>query len=828
MGGTILHSVDGATWKPQASGTANFLLSVYGSGDGKTLWAVGYGGTILHSADGATWQPQTSGATNDLYSVYGSGDGKTLWAVGDGGTILHSADGATWQPQASGTTNALNSVYGSGDGKTLWSVGASGTILTTHDGGVTWTKLRYSYRPAQWVWLMVAFAGTMLVFGIVRLQRPVVAPRQSIENAALSDQPATKLEQDLLDAADTVLALAEFLRNRNTEPPVTLSVEGGWGTGKTSIMRMLDSELRRAQVPTVWFNAWHNEGEEQMLAFLLESIRQQAFPRWWDPRGIPFRLRLLAVRFERWPVILLLLVGATLFILHPALDWLLRPDTEDAKRVRDIVAWLHDRNWAQLVTIGSAIAAAIPLVRKVLRLATGISARPSDLLSESDSKSGNAARTSFRTRFAREFDEASRALGPDRRITIFIDDLDRCQPEQVRQTLEAVNFLVSSAGCFVAMGIARDVVEASVGLGFKEIAEELAPADDANVRGAANAGSEAGGDRELAAKRRRRDFAAKYLEKLINFTVMLRPYSGESLAKVAASNARVSGRPPLLRRAVPYVVAASAVLATVALWNVVRLPTAPPLANTLPAERFQLPGKLKEDQLKSLVMERDASGKFLGEKRTYDADQKPPTPPAPPAESKLPAAAPKAEAGAIVSPGSGFQAGQTYSPQPWLWWMVPLLLAGAGLAARGILISRQRIIRDSVGFREALRLWRVIYENELRTPREIKRFVNELRYKAIRFRGPQPAIRAFGDRGQDTSTVASPHEPTLILFAILDRLLHDADPQAARARLTGQDLDTFKEHVRLFGEPSEDDWQRYRRLFGSVTHSEKIPRPPNP
>jgi hypothetical protein len=684
-------------------------------------------------------------------------------------------------------------------------VGDGGTILTTHNGGATWTNVRYSYRPAHWVWLIVALAGTLLVFGILRMQRPVVAPRQSIENAALSDQPATKLEQDLLDAADTVLALAEFLRNRNTEPPVTLSVEGGWGTGKTSIMRMLDSELRRAKVPTVWFNAWHNEGEEQMLAFLLESIRQQAFPRWWDPRGIPFRLRLLAVRFERWPVILLLLVAATLFLLHPALDWLRwlysKQETEDLKRLRGLVEWLGDRNWAQLLTIASVIAAAIPLVRKVLRLATGISARPSDLLSESDSKSGNAARTSFRTRFAREFDEASRALGPDRRITIFIDDLDRCQPEQVRQTLEAVNFLVSSAGCFVVMGLARDVVEASVGLGFKEIAEELAPG-------------------------RRRDFAAKYLEKLINFTVMLRPYSGESLAKVASSNARVSGRPPLLRRAVPYVVSVSAVLATVALWNVVRLPPAPPLANTLPAERFQLPGTLKEDQLKSLVMERDASGKLLGEKRTYDADQKPPGPPAPPTESKGPAIASKAEAGPKLSPGTGFQAGQTYSPRPWLWWMVPLLLAGAGLTARGILLNRQRIIRDSVGFREALRLWRVVYENKLRTPREIKRFVNELRYKAIRFRGPQPAIRAFGNPGQDTPTGASPHEPTLILFAILDRLLHDADPTAARARLTGQDLDTFNEHVRLFGEPSEDDWERYRALFGPVTHSEKNPPPP--
>src|SRR5450759_578851 len=116
-GGTILHSSDGETWKPQTSGTTSNLLSVYGTGDGKSLWAVGEGGTILHSSDGETWKPQTSGTMRYVLSVYGTGDGKSLWAVGAGGTILHSSDGEPWNPQTSGTTRNLLSVYGTGDGK---------------------------------------------------------------------------------------------------------------------------------------------------------------------------------------------------------------------------------------------------------------------------------------------------------------------------------------------------------------------------------------------------------------------------------------------------------------------------------------------------------------------------------------------------------------------------------------------------------------------------------------------------------------------------------------------------------------------------------------
>ena len=42
----------------------------------------------------------------DLLAVFGSADGKSLWAVGDGGTILHSSDGQHWESQTGGTTSA--------------------------------------------------------------------------------------------------------------------------------------------------------------------------------------------------------------------------------------------------------------------------------------------------------------------------------------------------------------------------------------------------------------------------------------------------------------------------------------------------------------------------------------------------------------------------------------------------------------------------------------------------------------------------------------------------------------------------------------------------
>jgi photosystem II stability/assembly factor-like uncharacterized protein len=63
-----------------------------------------------YTSDSAPARYNLQNLAAKLYSVYGTGDGKTLWAVGDSGTILHSADGATWQPQTSGTTTFLLSV----------------------------------------------------------------------------------------------------------------------------------------------------------------------------------------------------------------------------------------------------------------------------------------------------------------------------------------------------------------------------------------------------------------------------------------------------------------------------------------------------------------------------------------------------------------------------------------------------------------------------------------------------------------------------------------------------------------------------------------------
>ena len=55
------------------------------------------------------------------------------------------------------------------------------------------------------------------------------------------DSPVMKGENDLLNLNDYRKALIDFLKHAQT--PITISLQGEWGSGKTSLMRSLEDAL---------------------------------------------------------------------------------------------------------------------------------------------------------------------------------------------------------------------------------------------------------------------------------------------------------------------------------------------------------------------------------------------------------------------------------------------------------------------------------------------------------------------------------------------------------------------------------------------------------
>ncbi len=143
-----------------------------------------------------------------------------------------------------------------------------------------------------------------------------------LRNAATGDQPATKRSLnaitgdqpatiDSLGFEPYVIAIADFLTDPNTKPPLTLSIEGEWGSGKSSFMKQLEQEIQKKsedqnkiasfqtwykvrqrkfitlewikylklkfklKTQTVWFNAWrYDKAEALWAAFALSFLEQ--------------------------------------------------------------------------------------------------------------------------------------------------------------------------------------------------------------------------------------------------------------------------------------------------------------------------------------------------------------------------------------------------------------------------------------------------------------------------------------------------------------------------------------------------------------------------
>lgn len=67
------------------------------------------------------------------------------------------------------------------------------------------------------------------------------------------DKPVASITEDLFNVEVYVNALCSFIRSCDT--PMTISIQGDWGSGKTSMMNMMQANMQGA-VWTVWFNTW--------------------------------------------------------------------------------------------------------------------------------------------------------------------------------------------------------------------------------------------------------------------------------------------------------------------------------------------------------------------------------------------------------------------------------------------------------------------------------------------------------------------------------------------------------------------------------------------
>ncbi len=245
-----------------------------------------------------------------------------------------------------------------------------------------------------------------------------------------ADNETTK---DLLNYEVHCDLLKEYLTHKELLP-LTVGVFGDWGSGKSSIMRMLEEKFKDDEkVLTIYFNSWLFESYEDAKISLLENI------------------------------ILELSKGETLTeeAKSKVLQLLLRVDY--LKLASDGVK-KYGKNVIDIIAtggIGSAIEAGYSMLNKTtLDDLKEIDVAKLDKYIKDEQE--NTSKTTIKS-FKDDFSELISLTNYDS-VVIFIDDLDRCLPERVIDTLEAIKLFLSVDNTAFVIGADERILKHSISM----------------------------------------------------------------------------------------------------------------------------------------------------------------------------------------------------------------------------------------------------------------------------------------------------------------------------------------------------------------------------
>lgn len=288
-------------------------------------------------------------------------------------------------------------------------------------------------------------------------------------DSAVSDRVA---ESDALGFDTYVSVLARFLRHERTKGPLTVSVEGPWGSGKSTLMRFLADELSE-DAHTVWFNAWrHDEDSSMWAAFMLEFLQQVSADETTVER-LNRSLQQLKYRVDSREELLRLTISTALVVGFVVLF----PTYVNAigQSVLRSVFGAESGLIAATSTVGSLAVSTAAVGWLLLQFRTRL-VDPLERSLEQYSVEGEyEERTSFVERFHSDFEQILRDYVGDQRVYVFVDDLDRCALPRAAELMQSINLMIGeSENVYFVLGMDRDKVAASIAKRYEGLVPYLA------------------------------------------------------------------------------------------------------------------------------------------------------------------------------------------------------------------------------------------------------------------------------------------------------------------------------------------------------------------
>lgn len=219
--------------------------------------------------------------------------------------------------------------------------------------------------------------------------------------------------KDLLNFKRYVNPLIGILENFRTQTPFTIGVFGPWGTGKSTLMEYIDQQLAQSvevEFHRVHFNPWIYRKERNLIVPLLHSI-QDDLEKSLDNRIIEAAKKIGSVLTRVGAALLLKTVTANQVTL------------EDLEKQEEIYLKQYKRAKSEIRNLRNELQAIVNEIT-VNGQSTG------------DRQAG--------------------------RVIFFIDDLDRCEPDQIVALMESLKLFLDLEYCFFIIALDEEVIHRAI------------------------------------------------------------------------------------------------------------------------------------------------------------------------------------------------------------------------------------------------------------------------------------------------------------------------------------------------------------------------------
>ncbi len=236
----------------------------------------------------------------------------------------------------------------------------------------------------------------------------------------------------------------------HSENPITIGIHGDWGAGKSSVLEMLELQLKDSDgVACIKFNGWRYQGFEDAKIALMEGIITELI----NEKGFTGRVLDLAKnllkRIDYFKIAKTLGLAAGAVLLHQSGD-------PSAAGITSLA-------------VASAITGAAEL-KEAVATKEGLEdvvEKGSEFIKPADEKKRIPTEINeFRKCFTELLEKAN-----IKKLVVLVDDLDRCLPETVIETLEAIRLFVFMPNTAFVIAADEGMIEYAVKKHFPDLAD---------------------------------------------------------------------------------------------------------------------------------------------------------------------------------------------------------------------------------------------------------------------------------------------------------------------------------------------------------------------